>query len=82
MSDGFIPTKDKTAAAIITMEGDELTGFLFLTSNERLIDVVNDERQFLPFERDDGEFVIINKSTISRIQIPDGNPNLRLPATD
>ena len=43
MSDGFIPTKDKTAAAIITMEGDELTGFLFLTSNERLIDVVNEE---------------------------------------
>ena len=54
----------------LTFDIDKVrTGFLFIQSDERLVDLMNDDRQFLPFEDDDGNFLIIRKSAISEISI-------------
>ena len=67
MSDSFIPTKDKSSVEITIDGGDVLEGSLFITSHERLVDVLNDERTFLPFETDAGKFLVINKAIIRTI---------------
>lgn len=40
------------------------TGFVFLTAQARLSDLLNDTRNFLPFEEHSGKFSAISKSTI------------------
>jgi hypothetical protein len=47
----------------------ERTGFLFLAEDERLVDVMNDDRTFLPFKSEDGRFSVIKKSAIIEISI-------------
>ena len=60
---------------MVGLDGSVLLGNLFLAANERVIDGVNDERPFLPFQTDDGEFQMINKSTVARIRpFEDGRP--------
>ena len=68
MSDSFIPSKDKYAVTITFDSGDVIGGYLFVQSHERLIDVMNDSRQFLPFETDGDVFYIVNKMTITKIE--------------
>lgn len=40
------------------------TGFVFLTAQARLSDLLNDSRRFLPFESHSGKFSAVSKSTI------------------
>jgi hypothetical protein len=80
MSDSFIPTKDKLEVTIVTIDGEKINGSLYVPSHERLVDVMNDDRRFLPFESDDGNFVILNKALIAKLQDRDGAPKLRLRA--
>ena len=81
MADGFIPTKDKSPVEIAIDGGDVLEGSLFIPSHERLVDVLNDERTFLPFETDGGDFLVINKSIIRTIADRQDGRSLRLKAT-
>jgi hypothetical protein len=80
MADGFIPSKDKTSVSI-TIDGDDvLDGSLFIPSHERLVDVLNDERMFLPFETTDGEFLVINKAIVRTIANRQEARSLRIKA--
>lgn len=42
-------------------------GSLFVTQGQRVIDLLNDDRHFLPFETDDGTAIFIGKAFIRKI---------------
>jgi DnaJ-domain-containing protein 1 len=48
-------------------DGSAIFGKVFLSPQGRLSDLMNDERNFLPFERGDGSFTAIAKSQIRRV---------------
>ncbi len=59
---------DKTAKKKIEVEvelddGKCLTGSLYIHPQGRLTDMLNDERMFFPFERSDGTFIALKKSS-------------------
>jgi hypothetical protein len=45
-----------------------VTASVFLTDKDRVSDVFNSRRQFVPLETDRGEFQIINKGAVSRVK--------------
>jgi hypothetical protein len=55
------------AVEIQLTDGTSLFGKLFLSPQGRLSDLLNDERDFLPFERADGSFLAISKSQLRRV---------------
>lgn len=59
-------TRKKIAVGLDTGEGEELV-YMFVMPGERVIDTLNDDREFLPFERPDGSLTIIAKKTILRL---------------
>ena len=58
---------------IVTLTGQEpFEAFVFLKINERLIDLLNDQRMFIPIKRADGATLIASKQNIvSIIEKPD-----------
>jgi len=56
----------KIAVSLDTGDGEEIV-YMFVNPTERVIDTLNDEREFLPFERPDGSVIIIAKKTIRRL---------------
>ena len=56
----------KIAVTLDTGDGEEIV-YMFVNPTERVIDTLNDEREFLPFERPDGSVIIIAKKTIRRM---------------
>ena len=56
----------KIAVNLDTGDGDELV-YMFVYPTERVIDTLNDERAFLPFERGDGSVTIVAKKIIRRL---------------
>ncbi len=48
-------------------DGSHYLGKFGLGMSERLSDMMNDERNFLPFETSDGHVVVIRKTTISKV---------------
>lgn len=82
----------KIAVSLDTGDGEEIV-FMFVNPTERVIDTLNDERDFLPFERPDGSVILIAKKTIRRMspmelkrQVDAGDPydllGVKLTATD
>ena len=59
-------TRKKVAVALDTGEGDELV-YMFVSPVERISDTLNDERDFLPFERPDGTFMMVAKTQIRKL---------------
>ena len=51
------------------MDGEIVDGFVYMQVDERLVDMLNDDRSFVPFEDGDREMHVINKSSISKIKI-------------
>lgn len=47
--------------------GTRLMGHMFVQQNQRLPDLLNDDRDFLPFETTEGLITIVRKSTIRRV---------------
>jgi len=80
MADSFIPTKDKTSVSIVLNDGETLEGSLFVPSHDRLVDMLNDERMFLPFETTKGDFLVLNKAAIKTISSRKEERGLRLKA--
>lgn len=56
----------KIAVTLDTGDGEEIV-YMFVNPTERVIDTLNDEREFLPFERPDGSVILIAKKTIRRM---------------
>jgi hypothetical protein len=56
----------KIAVSLDTGDGEELV-YMFVYPTERVIDTLNDDREFLPFERADGSVTIVAKKIIRRM---------------
>lgn len=56
----------KIAVSLDTGDGEELV-YMFVYPTERVIDTLNDDRDFLPFERPDGSLTIVAKKIIRRL---------------
>lgn len=49
---------------------DMLTeGYVFLAYNQRLSDLLNDDRDFLPLETDEGEVKVVSKRAIMEVEV-------------
>lgn len=62
-----VPT-EKVEVVLTTKDGNKTRGTLFLKAGMRILDVINDERRFLPFENAAGLINIINKEEIYCIE--------------
>src|SRR5262245_32184166 len=56
----------KIAVNLDAGDGEELV-YMFVYPTERVIDTLNDDRDFLPFERPDGSLTIVAKKIIRRL---------------
>jgi hypothetical protein len=65
-SDEKIP-KYETEVQIELDNGTQLLGFLFVKQMQRISDLLNDPRQFLPFQNSDGTIVYLRKATIVKL---------------
>jgi len=72
-------TKFKIEAAVELEDGTRLLGFLFVKHMQRVSDLLNDHRQFLPLRLSAGPVVHLHKSKIARVsqlaQEPDAEDN-------
>jgi hypothetical protein len=59
--------KNKYAVEVELDDGRVLILFVFVTPAARVIDMLNDDRQFIPFETSDGSIVIYKKTAIRRL---------------
>lgn len=63
----------------IVSDDTTMTGHLFLNPNERIIDMMNDARQYVAFEHGDGTFEVLSKRLIRRIRpVDQSRPDQRL----
>ena len=56
----------KIAVSLDAGDGEELV-YMFVYPTERVIDTLNDDRDFLPFERPDGSLTLVAKKIIRRL---------------
>lgn len=59
--------RNKYAVEVELDDGRVQILFVFVTPAARVVDMLNDERQFMPFETNDGNVVIYRKSAIRRL---------------
>ena len=59
--------KVKAPAELVLDDGTVMKGSFFLNPQQRVLDILNDERAFLPFEDSEGTIIVILKTTIRRI---------------
>ena len=57
----------KTEVELTMTNGTVLHGEMFLCAEQQVLDILNGDRQFLPFEGMDGAVSVINKSAIAKI---------------
>ena len=58
---------DQIAVEITTIDEQTMVGKVVVFENQRVVDVLNSDRSFIPIETERGEVEIINKSTIDLV---------------
>ncbi len=66
-SSGQYKPKAKVAVELELNDGTLMMGSLFVSGTQRLSDLLNDDRSFLPFETSEGTVVSLRKSVIVRV---------------
>lgn len=70
--------KQRVRVELRMLDGTVHIGEMFVTSDQRTLDILNDRRPFLPLELGDGEVVLLSKSTIAQVRPFDSEqPGLR-----
>lgn len=59
--------KIEVEATIVLADGTTMNGCFFTAQGQRLTDLLNDQRAYLPFLMEDGEITFLRKTTIDRI---------------
>ena len=67
-SDNILTPKSRLEIELRTLEGDVLKGSIFVTPDQRAIDLLNTENSFIVFEAVNGTVEIINKCTIAGVR--------------
>ena len=65
-SDEKIP-KYKIEVQVELDNGTQLLGSMFVNQMQRTSDLLNDAREFLPFQTSDGTIVYLRKATIAKV---------------
>lgn len=60
--------KGKIPVTLQKHDSTILEGNVFVAEGERILDVMNAEKPFLPFEVAEGKFLVINKSSIAHVE--------------
>jgi DnaJ-domain-containing protein 1 len=63
--------KMKHQAVVALSSGERISGFLFTAVRQRLIDLLNDQREFIPFETETGDVLIVAKKNIEFVKDDD-----------
>lgn len=63
-----VTQKTRIEVELTLADGRFLAGVLFTHAGQRVLDIVNDDRAFIPFEDADGQLMVINKSMIAHIR--------------
>ena len=75
--------KNQLDVTIQLTTGETFMGSVYLRKNERVIDLMNDERSFIPMAIDDDIIKVINKSAIAEIsmtvEFDDDAPEFNVP---
>lgn len=61
--------RQKMEVDLTLIDGTALRGNLFVTQRQRLVDVMNDPRAYIPIELEDGTIKLVNKSNIGTITL-------------
>ena len=67
-SSDVIRPKTKVSVLLKWNNGSNLEGYVYVSGQERILDLVNDGKLFLPFETNEGKVLLINKNTIDVIE--------------
>ncbi len=60
--------KERVSVRIQFKDGNAQEGVVFVSAEMRILDLLNSYHAFIAFEREDGEFEILNKDLIARIK--------------
>ena len=63
-----VKAKSKVEVELVLSDGTALKGHLFLSVQQRILDSLNDERAFVPFEDTENVLTVLNKSAITQIK--------------
>lgn len=61
--------KNKLDVKILLSTGEDFRGSVYLRKHERVIDLMNDDRSFIPISIDDDVIKVVNKTAIAEISI-------------
>ena len=64
-----IVKKNKLDVNILLTTGEDFRGSVYLRKNERVIDLMNDDRSFIPISIDNDVIKVVNKVAIAEISI-------------
>lgn len=59
-----VKPKLKSEVELIFEDGSSIKGAFFLTPDQRVVDALNDERAFVPFEDTDGVLLVVRKDAV------------------
>ena len=62
-----VTQKIKTEVELVLTDGTVLNGAMFMHADQRVLDLVNDERRLVPFASFDGPLKLINQAMIAHI---------------
>ena len=60
-----IRSKYRVEVDIVLTDGTKLNGFVFVSSGERVQDLLNEDRLFVPLQFANQEILLINKTSIA-----------------
>ncbi len=63
-----VKPKIKAEVEVALNDGTVLKGYFFLNPQQRVLDIMNDDRPFLPLEDSEGTVTVINKSVITLVR--------------
>jgi hypothetical protein len=60
-------SKKKVPCTLVTTDGERYQGSFFCSGDQRIKDLLNDDKQFVAFEATGGEIYLINRNCVARV---------------
>ena len=67
-SSDLVKQKRTEEVELTLTDGSVLTGKFYMHAMQRIIDIMNDERPYVPFADSEGAFSVLRKSIIGRVK--------------
>lgn len=63
-----IRSKVKVAVEVILSDGTTVSGGVFIGMDERVSDLLNDNKPFFPVRMENGEILLVNKTSVALVK--------------